>query len=329
MKSLMDRRTFFAGMTGLSGTLWIAPWVRAAEGLASKPMPRRVLGRTKQEVSMLGLGTAPMGHAYVGEEIAVPAIHAALDQGINYIDTALIYDDAQAYVGKVTPTRRDEMFLITKTWADTWEKAEESLTSSLKVLRTDHVDLCHIHCIGALDPKKVIGERGCLAYLLNAKEKGLTRFVGMTGHNRISYFPEVLNTGEIDVMMVVLNFVDCHLYDFHNALVPLAKKHSTAVVAMKVFGGRGKEGQPTPWGQYRRPGPSQMPKDLLQDALRYALSLDGVDIALTGVYNGQEIVQNAGWAKEFKPLTAEEMKSLEEKGKQMSADWGTRFGEPV
>ncbi len=276
---------------------------------------------------MLGLGTAPMGHAYVGEEIAVPAIHAALDQGINYIDSALIYDDAQAYVGKVTPTRRDEMFLITKTWANTWEEAEKSLTSSLEILATDHVDLCHIHNIGALDPKKVLAEKGSLAYLIHAKEKGLTRFVGVTGHFKISFFPDVLNTGEIDVMMVVQNFVDCHLYDFRSAVFPLAKKHGTAIVAMKVFGGRNVEGTPAPWGQYPRPGPSQMPKDLLPDALRYALSLEDVDVALTGVYNGQEIVQNAGWAKEFKPMTAEEKKSIEEKGKQMAADWGTRLGE--
>jgi hypothetical protein len=324
----MDRRTFFLGLTGVAGTLMTSGGSWAAGELASKAMPKRVLGRTNQQVSILGLGTAPMGHASVGEEAAASIIHAALDQGINYIDTARVYDNSESYLSKVTRDRRDEMFLVTKVWADSAARAEESLTTSLKTLGVDHVDLCHIHSMGNRNPEEVLADDGALAYLLKAKEKGLTRCVGITGHHKVSNYPPVLDTGKIEVLMVNLNFVDGHAYKFREHVLPVAKKHGTAVVAMKVFAGRNMGEAKNFMANYRRPGPPQMPGDLLRDSLHYCLSLDGVTTALTGVYNRDEILENSRWAKEFQPMTAEKMKTLEERGKEIAPSWGLRFGEP-
>ncbi|MFH1741642.1 MAG: aldo/keto reductase [bacterium] len=329
MAHTLDRRTFFLSLTGMAGTLLTTDFSLAAAELASKPMPTRILGRTNERVSALGLGTAPMGHAYIGEDKAVPIIHAALDQGIRYIDTARIYDDAESYIGKVAPSRRDEMFLVTKVWADSASKAEENLTTSLKTLGVDHVDLCHIHCLGNRDPEKVLADDGTLAYLLKAKEKGLTRFIGATGHHNIPNFPAVLDTGLIDVLMVGLNFVDHHIYKFHETVIPLAKKHGMGIVAMKVFGGRMKMDDQHFFAGYKTPGPAQMPKELLEEALRYCLNLDGVTTALAGVYNRDEILEDARWAKEYMPMTSSEIAAAEEKGKDMAPGWGPRFGSPA
>jgi len=328
MPRYIDRRTFFLGITGVVGTLATSGFSLAASQTASRPMPKRVLGRTGEHVSILGLGTAPMGHARIGEDTAALIIHTALDQGINYIDTGRVYGDSESYISKVARDRREEMFLVTKVWADSADTAENSLATSLKILGVDYVDLCHVHSMGNRDPEKVLADDGALAYLLKAKEKGLTRFVGITGHHKVSNFFPVLETGRIEVLMVQLNFVDEHLYNFKDRVLPIAKKHRTAMVAMKVFGGRNMGEAKHFMAGYTSPGPAQMPQDLLQKSLRYSLSLDGVATALTGVCNRDEIIENARWAKEFQPMTAEEMKNLEEKGKQISPGWGLRFGDP-
>lgn len=323
-----DRRTFLAGLTGAAGTFLTTRFSLAAEELAAKPMPKRTLGKTNEKVSILGLGTAPMGHAGLGAE-GDKIVHTALDQGINYIDTARIYDAAEPHVANAAKDRRDEMFLVTKAWANDAKTAEQQLTTSLKTLGVDHVDLCHVHSMGHRDPERVLADDGALAYLLKAKEKGMVRFVGATGHNRTSHCRAILETGKIDVFMAALNFVDRHIYDFQQQVLPVARKQGTAIVAMKVFGGPKPKDLKNFFASYPIPGPSMMPKEHLQNSIRYCLGLEGVATALAGVYNPGEILEDAGWAKEYRPLSDTEMKRLEETGKTMAPQWGERLGEPV
>jgi predicted aldo/keto reductase-like oxidoreductase len=149
----------------------------------------------------------------------------------------------------------------------------------------------------------------------------LTRFIGVTGHNHVPRFADVINSGLVDVIMVALNFADYHQYQFEENILPAARRHQCGILAMKVFGGHSKG-----FAGYPVPGPAKMPPDLLESAMRYSLGIEGVASAVIGPYKAGEVLRNIQWAKQYRPLTAEEHLALRERGKQLAAEWGPRFG---
>lgn len=328
--SMIKRRSFLAGMGSLGAMMLARGGAPTLAEAAEGEMPKRVLGKTGVELPILGFGGALMGHAFIGKEKAIPLINEAIDLGVTYIDTARIYDDSETYLGEVVPQRRDEVFLVEKIWKDNWAEAEVSLTTSLKNLKVDHVDLLHIHNIGSQDINKILGPKGSLEFILKMKEKGVTRFIGMTGHQNHSHFLPAIETGHFDALMCTLNFIDRHTYKFEETVLPAARKQNMGIVGMKVFGGRKSKDLKDPrevWAGYRTVGPSNMPAELLHDALRYTWSIDGLCTAVVGVYTIEELRQNVSWAKSFTPLSAEERTRMEELGKKLSQDWGTHLGE--
>jgi predicted aldo/keto reductase-like oxidoreductase len=151
--------------------------------------------------------------------------------------------------------------------------------------------------------------------LLKAKREGLTRFVGISGHCRPGRFVRILNEFDIDVMMNAVNFVDRHTYNFEQQVWPIAKHQNVGLVAMKVFGG--------PEGKAMS---SKMPVQYIPQAVRYALSLPGAAAAVLGMSSREELHQNVGLARDYKPLTAEEQAGLDKIGTEMAKEWGARFG---
>ena len=138
---------------------------------------------------------------------------------------------------RVLGSHRDEVFLTTKVWADDASEARESLEESLRILRTEHVDLVYLHSVGNRDVEKAMSPDGALAYLWKQKEAGKIRFVGISGHSMVENFMPILETGQIDVVMMAMNFVDRHTYGFEDKVLPVANRHQVGVACMKVFGG--------------------------------------------------------------------------------------------
>lgn len=329
----VGRRQFLAGLSTLLGATAvagpaIAAQLNASAGKNSAGIPLRTLGRTKEKVTILGLGCAPVGHSMPGAAIGVPVYRAALEAGINYVDAARGYDDAEKYLGELMPSWRDKIFLVTKALPQgddprvAASKMQESFETSLRLMKTDHVDLLHIHSIGSsATPEVILARGGPLEFVRRMKAQGKTRYIGVSGHNRSGRFGQVIETGEIDVVMVALNFIDEHTYRFEQETLPMARKHGCGLLAMKVFGGhRGG------FAGYRQRGPSKMPAEYLERAMRYALTIEGVASAVIGPYTVEEARQNVEWAKRFTPLTSAEQVALREKGKAWAADWGPRFG---
>lgn len=322
---LLGRRDFLKSAAAAAGGLGLAGCV--STGPATRGIPRRVLGRTGLEITTLGLGSASIGHSKPGAAAGVPVYRAALEAGINYVDTAYYYDDAQLYLGEVIPAWRDRIVLATKMRAGGNDTAarrascEKQFEESLRLLRTDHVDILHLHSVGDADPEALMAKGGPLDYALQMKERGRTRFIGITGHNRPARFLPLLETGQIDVVMVALNFVDLHTYGFENAVLPVARKHRCGLLAMKVFGGPLKG-----FGGYRQVGPPRMPAEWIPDAFRYTLSLEGVAANIIGVYNQQQIDQCVDWAKNFTAFPPRELDALRARGRDAAPEWGSRFG---
>ncbi len=329
--SELSRRTFLGRSGALAGGVLLGAGSAAMQQAAAasgKPsgnstLPKRVLGRTGVQVTTITLGTAPCGFS---PQIPPPEIakivNFAIDRGITSIDTAPAYIQAEEGVGLALGSRRKEVFLATKVLADTIEEAEKSLTTSFRLLKTDYLDLVYYHSVGDHDVQKALDPDGVFTWLLKQKEAGKFRFLGISGHNRPGKFLPLLETGEVDVLLTVVNFVDRHTYNFEEKVLPLARKHNTGIVAMKVFGGASKSA-----GSYKNPkAPPELPIEHLEQAVRYALGIPGVATVNLGVHNIEQVQKNVEMVARFRPLSPPEEEQLQRLGKKLAAKWGTHFG---
>ena len=316
------RREFLGWSAAAGAGALLAPSVLQAAEKNSDGLATRVLGRTKQRVTVLGLGTAPIGEGPVGVDEAAKIFAAVIDRGVNYVDTARIYGNAEEALGKIMPKRRDKLFLVTKVSTDNGARAEKSLDESLRLLKTDRIDLVHIHSMGSKQPKKVLADEGVLNFLLKAQKKGKLRFIGLSGHNRPLRFLEIIKTGKIDVVMPVMNYADRNKYNFETKVLPECVKRNIGVAAMKVYVGIK--------GGFRNHRNASVgcptPGKLLGDAMAYALDLKGVSTAVVGPYTMAQAVENVELAKKYKPLTEAQLKALLGRGKELAKTIGPRYG---
>ena len=328
------RRSFLANLGAWTGTAMAAPGLlRGATpdpGESAGDLPRRVLGRTGEKLSVIGLGAAPVGLSRPGVDAGVRVYRTALEAGVNWVDTAYIYDHSERYLGELMPEWRDRIFLVTKARPEADDAREASrqmqqqFEESLRRLKTDHVELLHIHSVTDRDPAMILAPGGPLEFVRKMKEQGRTRFIGLTAHNRPARLKPLLETGEVDVIMVALNFADYHQYPFERDILPLARRQGCGILAMKVFGGHRDN-----LGGYSRRGPAKVPDDLLETSLRYSLGIEGVAGAAVGIYSADEFTQAAAWARRWALLRKEEQEALRERGRTLVADWGPRFGPPT
>jgi predicted aldo/keto reductase-like oxidoreductase len=289
------------------------------------PLPTRLLGKTGVRVPILGFGTAPVGTRVALNE-AVALYHTAIDSGVTYLDTAPSfagYGEAQKQLGHVLKERRREVFVVTKCFEPYGEAAFRLLERSLKELQTDHADLVFVHSLGddKMDPRIVFSREGTYPALMKAKAQGLTRFVGLSGHNRTGRFEEAIRDCDVDVLLNVTNFVDQHTYSFEERLWPLAVQKGIGLVGMKVYGGAG----PSPRALSSR----MLPKEHLDLAFRYALSVPSIACAVIGMATREELQENLRRAKAFRPLSDQERASLRSIGEQLARQWGPHFGDIV
>lgn len=317
----LSRREFLQ-RTSLAGAgLMLAPQLPAAEA-GDRPLPTRVLGRTQAKVTILGLGTAPIGEARGDAAEAERIFGEAMDRGVNYIDTARGYGIAEEVLGKLVPSRRDKLFLVTKVWTETAAAAEKSLSESLRLLKVDHVDLVHIHHLGGKNLDKVLAPDGVLSYLIKQREAGKLRFIGMSGHASPPKYLKMLETGKIDVMMTVMNYADRNIYDFEGKVLPECRKQNVGVVAMKVYAGI-KGG----FKNHRNGAVGcNTPPERLGQAMAYALDLPGVSAAVVGPFTLEQARQNIELARQYKPLTEAERKDLLAFGQELAQTLGPRYG---
>lgn len=329
----MTRRSFVAGTGALIGsaaaTGALPLGAAAAEETPPLQVPQIVLGRTGERVSRLGIGCAPFQRKHVGPEDVRGVLERALELGVNYLDVAPNYGDAdqgfsEEKMGPTIPDIRDRVFLVTKTEEPTYEGTWKLLRQSMKRLRTDYFDLVHLHNFGHgprfPDLKTALGERGALGALREAKRKGVVRFIGASGHLHPSRFHEVLDTGEIDVLMNAVNFIVQHTYDFEHKVWARAAREKLGLVGMKVLGGAG-------------PGNTgfRLPEDQYANAIRYALSIPSITSLVIGIENIAELEKAAAAVAHFQPLSDKEAHELARLGLELAArdPWKTAYGEPL
>jgi hypothetical protein len=319
-RSFVSATGLAAGAVALGGA--VDPLSALATPAAGK-LPRRVLGRTRLEVTCMTLGAAPCGIADdVSLEEVSQIVNLAIDLGVNSIDTAPKYGRSEEGIGRALGPRRKDVVLATKVWADTIAEAETSLANSLKTLKTDYVDILYFHHLGERQVDKARDPDGVFTWLLKQKQAGKCRFVGLSGHNLPGRFVPFLESGDVDVILVAVNYADRHTYNFEESVLPVAKKHNTGIVAMKVFGGP--DEKTGSWGT--RKAKPRVGENNVELAIRYALGVPGVATANLGVHTAEQLRQNVEYVARYRPLSATESHDLLKQGKEMAAQWGAHFG---
>lgn len=245
----------------------------------------RTLGKTNLKVSVLGLGCAALGGVYgtLSEKDAVETLHTALDEGINYLDTAPLYGEtrSETMVGKALRGVKRERYTISSkvgrystTDSDfSYRRVKDGLDQSLDRLGCGHLDIAILHDIEFVPLRDVL--EGGLRALQEAREEGKVRHIGASGLP-LKIYPAILAEADLDVIITYAH------YTLQNTtaegLLPLWEQHNLGVINASPLA----LGLLTPQG----PQPWHMGSEELKTACRRAVDLcndRGVDIAQLGM----------------------------------------------
>ncbi|HKJ68974.1 MAG TPA: aldo/keto reductase [bacterium] len=301
MTKYISRREFLKNSALTAAVLGIAPNLAVPavrEGRDSKGLPTRTLGNTKEVVPPLALGTGSRFCAVEDEDEALELLTYALDHGFYYWDTAHSYDYngvvSEERLGKILKHRRNEVFLSTKVDNRDPDAAKAQIEQSLTRLQTDHVDILKIHSIQSTGDARDIGSpNGVLQVVQKAKEEGLAKYIGFTGHTSAEAMAMMAEQYDFDTMLIALNHYQQGNQPFEEKAIPTAKSKGMGVIVMKVI-------------RPRETVRSVTPRDLI----RYALSLKNADAAVVGTDSLQVLKENIQLVKNFTPMTDSEMEEM-------------------
>ena len=282
-----------------------SPANRAA--LGEFQAPKREMGKTGLQVSILGVGGYHLG-TVDGQLEVNNMVAKALDHGINFFDNAWEYYQgmSEERLGIALKGKRDKAIVMTKVCTHGRKKdvAMQMLEQSLTRLRTDHLDVWQVHeVVYYNDPEKCYAPDGVLEALNMARQQGKVRFVGFTGHKNPSIHLAMLQGGfPFDTIQMPLNPFDYSYRSFQQEVLPVAAQRGLAVFGMKSMGGSGEmisSGALTP-----------------TEALSFAMSLPGVSTTISGMDSMSVLDQNLAILRDFKPLSTDQLSAMRSYGKQ-------------
>jgi len=234
----MERRSFLKVAGGVA-----AGYAVGTTGCATGPkedrvngLPRRVLGRTGEKVSVVGFPGLALVH-YEQQECNA-GIVKAYENGVNYYDVAPAYGKGQCEIKMgigLQALKRDKIFLACKTKMRDKEGARKELERSLERLKTDHFDLYQLHCIFTPEEvKRALGPGGAMETILKAKEQGKIKHIGFSAHTTKGALA-AMNGFKFDTVMFPINFVEYYKIGFGKPVIELADKQGAGVLAIKAL----------------------------------------------------------------------------------------------
>ena len=267
-------------------------------------MERRRLGRTDMSVSALGFGGSEIGYEGVRQSVVTRLLNAALDAGLNVIDTAECYADGEALIGRAVSGRRHEFHLFTKVGhAGGWGREDwrppailKSIERSLARLHTDAVDLVQLHSCS----EGVLRRGDAITALETARQRGLTRYIGYSGDGVAARY--AVETGRFDTLQISLSIADQGAID---SVVPAARERDVGVIAKRPIANvawRSRSRPPasayhrTYWERLQALDYAFLARPLeeaVATALRFTLSVPGVHTAIAGTSKPERWAQNA------------------------------------
>jgi aryl-alcohol dehydrogenase-like predicted oxidoreductase len=285
----MNRRAFLQA-SAISASLTSG---RAAD----MPMPMTTLGKSGLRVSRFTLGGYHM--AVQGEDEALRIIRRAVDLGVNFFDNARLYHKGKSeeiYGKAFGGGLRKQVLLMTKAEKYSREAAMQELEESLRVMKTDYLDLWQCHQVSEhKEVDQILAPGGSLEAFVEAKKQGKVRHIGFTGHRDPSIHLRLLAaTDEWETIQFPVNLVDPHYLSFIEQVLPAARKKGLGVLAMKsnAMGGITKN-------KVAR----------IEECLAFTLSQD-IGTVVSGVESTSQLEQNTGIVKAFQKLSKQEISVL-------------------
>jgi predicted aldo/keto reductase-like oxidoreductase len=310
----MKRRDFLRKASLSVGAVWAAgeliqnskalvdPNEYRPKEMRKGDMLYRELGKTGEQVSLIGLGGYHIGHQ-ADENESIQIIRSAIDRGITFMDNCWDYNGGASEIrmGKALQDGyRDKVFLMTKIDGRTQESAAKQIDESLQRLQTDHLDLLQHHEILRMeDPDSVFAPEGSMTAVLEAQKAGKIRHIGFTGHKDPLVHLRMLdiaaqNNFHFDTLQMPLNVMDGNFRSFGQQVLPRALKEAIAVLGMKSMGD----------GVLLRSNTVEP-----MDCLHYVMSLP-VTVVITGIDSMKILDQACEAVRTFKPLSEFEMSAL-------------------
>ena len=286
-------------------------------------MEKRRLGKTDMNVSVLGFGGSEIGYERASRETVAELLNSAIDAGLNVIDTAECYYNSEELIGEAVSDRRKEFYLFTKCGhphgmesGANWSKASilESAERSLHRLKTDRLDLLQLHSCSEAELRK--GE--VIDALRTARDKGYTRYIGYSGDSRAAHF--AVESGAFDTLQTSINISDQEAIDLTLAL---AHDRQMGVIAKRPIANAAWKTGHRPIDSYHHEYFERLRKlkyDFLRGdinrsisiALRFTLSVPGVDTAIVGTKKPERWRENARLL-EAGPLNENEFQAIRER----------------
>ncbi len=198
-------------------------------------MQRRPYGTAGDELSIIGFGGIVIKG--MAQDSADRLVAEAIDRGVNYFDIAPSYGDAEQRMGAALEGKRDRVFLACKTAERNADAAQADLETSLQRLRSDHFDLYQLHGLATMDElETAMSPNGALTVLIEAKERGLVRFLGFSAHT-VEVALEAMNRFQFDSVLFPVNFVH-YAINFGPQVVEEAQKRGISRLALKAMARR-------------------------------------------------------------------------------------------
>lgn len=303
MRTNTTRREFiWQGVAGVSAVaaaprLWAAP--------ASHELPKRPLGKTGVQVSILGLGGYHLG-TIQDDQQAIDFAREAIDLGVTFLDNAWEYHDGRSedLMGRALQDGyREKVFLMTKHHGRERKVAMQHLEDSLKRLRVDVIDLWQFHEVVYKADPKMIFEQGAIEAAEEARQQGKVRFVGFTGHKDPDIFKDMLSRGySWDTVQMPINVMDPHYRSFIREILPILTERQIGAIAMKTLGG----------GHVL-----QANVVAPEEALRFSWS-QPVATLISGMSDRETLHKNVELARNFSPMPEDQQATLLEKTKEFA-----------
>lgn len=314
---MTDRREFLKYLTGLTAGLMLPynayPGINGLqEDKWGELLPQRMLGRTGESVTMLGVGGFHIGGS-MDEKESQRTIEAAIEGGIRFFDTAESYQDGESerrYGKYLVPKYRDDVFIMTKSTARDAETARQHLEGSLRRLNVDRIDLWQVHSLQ--NPQDVDSriDNGVIDVFQEARESGKVRYIGFTGHADPDAHARMLELQDIFyTAQMPINPVDAAADDsFIRKVVPEIAERNIGLLAMKTLadGRFFAEKERVGWTTEDPVVPDHI---RIRESLYFAWSLP-VSVLITGPDNAEMLREKIQLARDFSKLDEQQREEI-------------------
>ncbi len=275
-------------------------------------VPYRELGKTGEKVSLLCVGGYHIGVGALTDEQSITLIRTALDEGVNFLDNAWVYNDglSEERMGKALQGGyRDKAFLMTKHYHKLRdaENTRLQLEDSLRRLKTDVIDLWQVHQVMAPKEPRLVYRNKVLDVMVKAREEGKVRYIGFTGHSRPEYHQELLDGGFAwDTVQMPINAFDYqNPVSFSQRILPQLLEKEIGPIGMKSMGG-------TPGRFVNEAGVLTA-----EECLRFSMNMP-VATVVSGMDSMERLQSNLATVRAFEPLAQEEVERILAKCKEVA-----------